>query len=137
MICFVHHELKSNGLCGCMGGGECGKHREIRRWQGDVSRRRGRDELEVSIKLGLEQNHLLLCFCCCFLALLELVPLISASKLVIVQSAAYVRLLWKSCRGITGSTLPQSLPQSVRLPPREDLVSNVCPMICIFIGRSS
>lgn len=66
------------------------------------------DEVEVNIRLGLELNHLFLCFCCCFLAVLKLVALISASKLVIVQSAAYVRLLWKSCRGITGSTLPQS-----------------------------
>lgn len=124
-----------------MGGGEQGeevvKRNEIRIRLGEVSRRRGSDELEVNIKLGLEQNHLFLCFCCCFLALLELIPLISASKLVIVQSTAYVRLLWKDCRGITSSTLPQSQPQSVQLPLREDLVSNVCPLICIFIFRSN
>lgn len=113
------------------------KRNEIRRRLGEVSRRRGSDELEVNIKLGLEQNHLFLCFCCCFLALLELIPLISASKLVIVQSIAYVRLLWKDCRGITSSTLPQSQPQSVQRPLREDLVSNVCPLICIFIFRSN
>lgn len=98
---------------------------------------RGRDEQEVNIKLRSEQNHLFLCFCFCFLALLELIPLISASKLVIVQSTAYVRLLWKACRGITSSTLPQSQPQSALLPLRDDLVSNFCPLICIYIFRGN
>lgn len=83
-----------------------------------MGRRGVRDELEVNIRLGLEQNHLFLCFCCCFLAVLVLLALITASKLVIVQSAAYVRLLWKSCRGITGSTLPQS-PASKSLASSE------------------
>lgn len=125
------------GWCrGWVGASSC-EENEIRRLLCEVSRRRGRDEHEVNIKLGLEQNHLFLCFCFCSLALLELIPLISASKLVIVQSTAYVRLLWKGCRGKTSSTLPQSQPQSVQLPLRDDLVSNFCPLICIFIFRSN
>ncbi len=32
-------------------------------------------------------------------------------------------------------TLPQSPPQSVRLPLRVDLMSTFCPLICIFIFR--
>lgn len=70
---------------------ECGKVKEISSVLAKWVRRGVRDELEVNIRLDLEQNHLFLCFSCCFLAVLELLALISASKLVIVQSAAYVR----------------------------------------------
>lgn len=90
---------------------------------------------EVNVKLGSEQNHLFFCFSFCFLTLLERVPLISASKLVIEQNAAYVRLLRESCSGVTSSTLPQSWPQSAVLPLWDDLVSNFYPLICIlFLG---
>lgn len=129
------HEAEGDG--GGWAGRRSCEENDLRRRLCEVSRRRGRDEQEVNIKLGSEQNHLFLCFCFCFLALLALVPLISASKLVIVQSTAYVRLLWKACRGRTSSTLPQSQPQSAQLPLRDDLVSNSCPLICIVIFRSN
>lgn len=117
---FVKHmrERLVERVCG---GEKCCEENETGRWLCEVSRRRGRDEQEVNIKLGSEQNHLFLCFCFCFLALLELSPLITASKLVIVQSTAYVRLLWKGCRGTLSSTIPQSQPQSVQFPLRDDL----------------
>lgn len=122
---------------GCVGGGKCCEENETGRWLCEVSRRRGRDEQEVNIKLGSEQNHLFLCFCFCFLALLELSPLITASKLVIVQSTAYVRLLWKGCRGTLSSTIPQSQPQSVQFPLRDDLCQiSVHWFASLFLGAS-
>lgn len=121
---------------GCVGG-KCCEENETGRWLCEVSRRRGHDEQEVNIKLGSEQNHLFLCFCFCFLALLELSPLITASKLVIVQSTAYVRLLWKGCRGTLSSTIPQSQPQSVQFPLRDDLCQiSVHWFASLFLGAS-
>lgn len=126
----------------CLCGGErkqgsMKKTRWIRRRRREVSRRRGLDEQEVNSAQGLEHNHWLFYLCLCFVALLELIALISALQPVIVQCSAYVRLLWRGCRAISGSTPPQCQPQSVRIRPREALVSNCCPLICIFIFGSN